>query len=567
MARLVGNVAVALALISLLICVRQGCCEGGKGLICDSYRADKGTVNGTETCENVEDHCFVLWGKENINNKTLLVVIRKGCFKIALHKNYEYCLKDCIQNPKYDAFPSKNISGFCCCTEDLCNVNFTAVDYEEDVSTVASTTGRGMTKQRSNRMVIIAVALVIFIVLLLAMVIVFVYLYKCPCNKGIRYDMDGSEEKEVPNLQLDLTGLQFEEMVGQGRYGSVWRGYFKGDVVAVKTFPPEHRQTWKSEKDVFESHLLHPSILKFHFAAELQKSHGPEYLLVAEYHSQGSLLKFLKGNTVSWQEMCIFGRSLAAGLAYLHNDDDYETKPCFVHRDVSSKNVLVSNGLTCVLSDFGFAMKMPEVGSSRSTEDIITEVGTLRYMAPEVLDGALNLRECEASLKEIDVYAMSLVLWEIAMRCSGIYGKEPVPDYKPPFETELGPSITSEHIREYVARQKRRPGFPDVWKNNHPGLRTLKETIEDCWDQDGDARLSALCVQERFSELLKDYPDGLSTAPPVNPMQKILQNYPVSNSPSSLGVGKAVANTPPFVVATQIWPDKSSSQGINMTTV
>ena len=43
-----------------------------------------------------------------------------------------------------------------------------------------------------------------------------------------------------------------------------------------------------------------------------------------------------------------------------------------------------------------------------------------------------------------------------------------MPDYKPPFEAELGPSITSEHIREYVARQKRRPGFPDVWKNNHP---------------------------------------------------------------------------------------------------
>lgn len=127
----------------------SGCCEGGKGLICDSYWADKGTVNRTETCENVDDHCFVLWGQEIINNKTLLVVIRKGCFKIALHKNYEYCLKDCIQNPKYDAFSSKNISGFCCCTEDLCNVNFTAVDYEEDVSTVASTTGRGKVIQFS----------------------------------------------------------------------------------------------------------------------------------------------------------------------------------------------------------------------------------------------------------------------------------------------------------------------------------------------------------------------------------------------------------------------------------
>ena len=52
------------------------------------------------------------------------------------------------------------------------------------------------------------------------------------------------------------------------------------------------------------------------------------------------------------------------------------TKPCFVHRDVSSGNVLVSPNLTCVLSDFGFAMKMPEIGTTRSTEDIITEVSS-----------------------------------------------------------------------------------------------------------------------------------------------------------------------------------------------
>ena len=45
---------------------------------------------------------------------------------------------------------------------------------------------------------------------------------------------------------------------------------------------------------------------------------------------------------------------------------------------------------------------------------------------------------------------------------------EPVPDYKPPFEAELGELITNEAMQEFVARQKRRPGFPDVWKHNHP---------------------------------------------------------------------------------------------------
>lgn len=60
-------------------------------------------------------------------------------------------------------------------------------------------------------------------------------------------------------------------------------------------------------------------------------------------------------------------------------------------------------------------------------------------MAPEVLEGAVNLRDCESSLKQIDVYAMGLVLWELVTRCSDIYvpGSE-VPSYKQPYENEIG---------------------------------------------------------------------------------------------------------------------------------
>lgn len=67
------------------------------------------------------------------------------------------------------------------------------------------------------------------------------------------------------------------------------------------------------------------------------------------------------------------------------------------------------------------------------------KVGTLRYMAPEILEGAVNLRDCESSLKQIDVYALGLVLWELVSRCSDIYipGTE-VPAYKLPYESEIG---------------------------------------------------------------------------------------------------------------------------------
>ena len=114
------------------------------GLVCDSYHIDMGIHNGTETCKNSDDHCFVLWGEEERdNNETFHRVIKKGCFRIALHSKFQHCHEDCIQNPDYDAFKSENVSGFCCCTKDLCNINFTAVDYVENESTVTPTTIKG----------------------------------------------------------------------------------------------------------------------------------------------------------------------------------------------------------------------------------------------------------------------------------------------------------------------------------------------------------------------------------------------------------------------------------------
>lgn len=45
----------------------------------------------------------------------------------------------------------------------------------------------------------------------------------------------------------------------------------------------------------------------------------------------------------------------------------------------------------------------------------------LRYLAPEVLEGAVNLRDPEIALKNVDIYAMALVLWEILSRCADIH--------------------------------------------------------------------------------------------------------------------------------------------------
>ena len=49
-------------------------------------------------------------------------------------------------------------------------------------------------------------------------------------------------------------------------------------------------------------------------------------------------------------------------------------------------------------------------------------MGTYRYMAPEALDARVNLRDIE-SFKQIDVYALALVIWEIIRRCQFSQGQ------------------------------------------------------------------------------------------------------------------------------------------------
>lgn len=43
------------------------------------------------------------------------------------------------------------------------------------------------------------------------------------------------------------------------------------------------------------------------------------------------------------------------------------------------------------------------------------KVGTKRYMAPEVLDDSIQM-DCFESYKRVDIWALGLVLWEVARR-------------------------------------------------------------------------------------------------------------------------------------------------------
>lgn len=52
-----------------------------------------------------------------------------------------------------------------------------------------------------------------------------------------------------------------------------------------------------------------------------------------------------------------------------------------------------------------------------------------------------------------------------------------------------------------VSKNKARPTLGDNLVADRPEVRLIRETMEDCWDADAEARLTALCIEERLLEL------------------------------------------------------------------
>jgi activin receptor type-2B len=179
--------------------------------------------------------------------------------------------------------------------------------------------------------------------------------------------------------------------------------------------------------------MTHPNILYFVGAEKHVETHT-DFWLITTYQPNGSLCDYLKSHTVTWPELCKIGESMARGLQHLHEEigagKSDGLKPALAHRDFKSKNVLLKDDLTACIADFGLALVFTP---GKPCGDTHGQVGTRRYMAPEILEGAINFTR-DAFLR-IDVYACGLVLWELVSRCT-IHGG-PVSEYALPFEAEV----------------------------------------------------------------------------------------------------------------------------------
>ncbi|CAG9859553.1 unnamed protein product [Phyllotreta striolata] len=482
---------------------------------CESYNSTcnkKGACPAEEECpvDDQKYHCYVLW---SVGPNGTFNVSLKGCFL-----NGEcFDQKRCVET---SPVPKSNLL-FCCCNGNMCNREFL---WEPGPIEAAPPSTVAPVQEATNNNIYYYISVVVFATMIVGSVCVYYWRKK---NKhyfngwGVSgyylFKIPTSEPNPLPPSTplMDNRPITLIEIKARGRFGAVWKAQFKGEEIAVKIFPIQDKQSWITEQDIFKlPHMAHPNILQYIGVEKRGDNLQAEFWLITAYHEKGSLCDFLKAHTLTWNELCRVSETMSKGLMVLHEAIPGEpSKPAIAHRDFKSKNVLLKSDLSACIADFGLAITFE---SGKSCGDTHGQVGTRRYMAPEVLEGAINFTQ-DAFLR-IDMYACGLVLWELVSRCTAQDG--PVPEYRLPFEEEVGQHPSLEDMQESVVQQKVRPLIQEHWRH-HPGLAVLCDTIEECWDHDAEARLSASCVMERINSQSKYQQQMLGwriepSAPPLN---------------------------------------------------
>ncbi|CAJ1061396.1 TGF-beta receptor type-2-like isoform X1 [Xyrichtys novacula] len=468
----------------------------------------------TSICSDVSEVCVSIWRRNetDFSIETLCHDPSKSLYGIMLD---DYNSSTCVMKEKNT---TRGMAHVCSCSkEDECNdmlLFSPKVDPTEEVQLVS----------------VILVSLLPLVVMGIVVVGMF-YWYRAHRQRMHNREWESNVKKRKPKPGLDCSDacaimmdddrsdsssthannlnhnteplpIELDLLVGKGRFAQVYKAKLKQttsdqfETVAVKIFPYEEYASWKNEKDIFSNtDLRHENIL--HFLTAEERKVEKQYWLITAFHSRGNLQEHLTRSVISWEELQVLGSSLARGVAHLHSDrlPCGRPKVAIVHRDLKSSNILVKNDLTCCLCDFGLGLSLD---SSLSVDDLANsgQVGTARYMAPEVLEARLNLENME-SFKQTDIYSMALVLWEMTSRCEAV-GE--VKDYEPAYGSKVREHPCVESMKDNVLRDRGRPEIPDSWLT-HQGVAVICATIKECWDHDPEARLTAHCVAERISEL------------------------------------------------------------------
>ncbi|KAL7717563.1 Protein serine/threonine kinase [Entamoeba marina] len=277
-------------------------------------------------------------------------------------------------------------------------------------------------------------------------------------NKGIQYDIEiPIKMKTEITSHLDYSELIEEKKIGEGSFGIVYKGTFRGNQVAIKKM-----KEVQDDDDVIKEFNKEVSMLdKFrsdyivHFYGAVMIPH--KICMVTEFAQYGSLQDLMnKQNQPRLITKVKILLNCSKGIEYLHING-------ILHRDIKPANFLIFS----IDDNVEVNAKLTDFGSSRNINMLTTNmtftkgIGTPAYMAPEVL-------KQNKYKKAADIYSFGVTMYEI-MIWNEVYPKD---KFKFPWK-----------IAEFVTNGERLPKPNDM--ND-----SIYSLISNCWKHEAKERYS-----------------------------------------------------------------------------
>ncbi|OCT82551.1 hypothetical protein XELAEV_18025083mg [Xenopus laevis] len=261
------------------------------------------------------------------------------------------------------------------------------------------------------------------------------------------------------HFHLQMSEIEFNEIIGSGSFGKVYKGKCRNKVVAIKRY---RANTFCSKSDVdmfcrevsILCRLNHPCVIQFVGACLDDPS---QFAIVTQYISGGSLFSLLheQKRNLDLQSKLIIAVDVAKGMEYLHN----LTYP-IIHRDLNSHNILLYEDGHAVVADFGESRFLQSVDQDNMTK----QPGNLRWMAPEVFS------QCTRYTIKADVFSYALCLWELLtgeipfahLKPAAAAADMAYHHIRPPIGYSIPKPISSLLMRGWNACPEGRPEFSEV---------------------------------------------------------------------------------------------------------
>ncbi|MDE0831345.1 MAG: serine/threonine-protein kinase, partial [Vicinamibacterales bacterium] len=212
------------------------------------------------------------------------------------------------------------------------------------------------------------------------------------------------EPPSIDALTTLFPKLEILQLLGTGGMGAVYKARQPAldRVVALKALPPEiggdpaFTQRFAREAQAL-ARLNHPHIVAVYEYGQA----GDTSFIVMEYVDGASLRHTLETGALEPMHALVLVPQICDALQYAHDEG-------VVHRDIKLENILLDRKGRPKVADVGLSkLTHDENHTEASLTGTHQVMGTLRYMAPEQMEGTRNVDH------RADIYSLGVVFYEM----------------------------------------------------------------------------------------------------------------------------------------------------------